>query len=125
MLKKVLLLLFTTSLFAAENKDCTCNTVELSTVEIIVFYSVISVGAIAIAPYVLPAGTIAAISAGVTSVAGTAVTYVVPTTVVGKVGLGITAVQLARPLVLQTTEEKLNKLLEEKASRPTRAKIES
>ena len=131
--------MLTSSLIAAENKKCTCNTYELSTTEKVVFYGAIGTGVVAgtviAAPYVLPAATIAAIKASAaaaatsaasaaTSAASAAATQIVPTTVVGKVGLGLTAAQLARPYVLKTTEEKLEALLKEKALKPTTAKTE-
>lgn len=131
MIKKILLLLFSVSLFAAENKNCTCNTIELSTTEKVVVAGVLGTGVIIAAPYVLPASVLAAIAATSTVAKAAAVAASVKvgaalasTTVVGKVGLGLAAVQLARPLVLQTTEEKLNALLKEKTSRPAKAKTE-
>lgn len=113
------------SLTANDTERCTCR--ELTTGETVVAWTIIggvgALGGLALAfagPYI--AGS--AIAAKITAAATTAAPYVVPTTTVGKVSLGITAAHYARPYVLQTTEEKLNVLLKEKASRPVKTSTE-
>lgn len=124
MVKKAILLMFTVNLFAAENKNCTCKTQELSTKEKVVVVGAVGTGAIIAAPYVLPASVLTAIGTAVTVIATKAAAVFASITVVGKVGLGLTGAKMARPLVLQTQEEKLNDLLKENASRPDKAKKE-
>ncbi len=125
MFKKALFLIFITSLSTAnENKKCTCNTYELTTTEKVVIGGVVGAGAVIAAPYVLPASTIAAISAAITAASAKTAAYFASMTAVGKISLGLSAAQLARPYVLQTTEEKLKALLEEKAAKPAKAKAE-
>lgn len=124
MLKKALLLLVSTSLFAAdESKNCSCNDQawrELSTTEKVVIYSTLGVGAIMAAPLVLPASAIAA----ATSAATFAATCIIPTTVVAKVSTGLSAALILRPYVFETTEERRDNLLKEKSLKPSKAKAE-
>ncbi len=135
MLRKIFFLLFSISLLTTdEMKCCTCNPkiYELSTTGKVVVYGLVGTGAVAgavfAAPLVLSASTIVAIQAA-TAAAATAATsaassVLFPVTVVGKVGLGLTAAQWVRPYVLQTTEEKLTELLKQRAEKPTKSKTE-
>jgi hypothetical protein len=128
MIKKALLtglLVFTGGLSAAnETKHCTCNVYEFTTKEKIIIGGLVGGSVIIAAPYVLGAATIAKIAVAIKAAVTAVTPYVVPTTTVGKVGLGLTAAQSARPCIVQTTEEKLNRLLEEKASKHIQAKAE-
>ena len=128
MIKKALLaglLVFVEGLSAAnETMHCTCNVYEFTTAEKIVIGGLVGGSVIIAAPYVLSAATIAKIAVAVKAAATVVTPYVVPTTTVGKIGLGLTAAQSARPYVVQTTEEKLNRLLEEKALKQINSKIE-
>jgi len=125
MLKKYLLIFLSANLLATEgNKDCFCKERELSITEMVILASIGgTVSVIAAAP-LTAAVAIAGAGTAIASAASVVAPYVIPTTVIGKVGLGLTAAQLARPLILQTTEEKLSVLLREKAERPTKANTE-
>ncbi len=115
MLKKIFHLIFITNLLmASEVKECTCSTYGLSPAKKIAVCGTLGVGAIITAPYVLPAGTLAAIYSAAATAAAKAAVIVVPTTVAGKISLGLTVAQLARPYILQTTEEELHTLLKER-----------
>lgn len=117
MIKKIFILLLSLNLFAVEkNKNCTCSTRDFSTTEKGIMVS----AAILTTPYIFPAGTIGGLAAAVT----TAAHYLIPTTIVGKISLGLTAVNIARPMVVQTTEEKLDALIKERASNQEKARIE-
>ncbi len=106
-------------LMASEVKHCTCTPREVTTAEKMVVWSLIVASPIVL----VPLGAFVIVPA-VTSIASTVTAYIVPTTLVGKVGLGLTAAQMARPLVVKTTEEKLHVLLKERASRHTKTKTE-
>ncbi len=131
MLKKVsILLLSSMSLFAIENKNCTCSTQDVS-MQTKIIIGACGVGAVVAAPYIVP-GSVVTVVGPALAVAKTAVmaatakigAVVIPPTLAGQVGLGITAAQLARPFLVQTTQEKLDALLKEEAASPARAKKE-
>lgn len=120
MLKKAILVIFSIPLLAAnEGVSCTCNDQvnnELSPTGKAVMYG--SVGAAII--MTMPASALVALAATTASAA----TYIIPTTVLGKVSLALTVTQILRPYAFQTTEEKLNELLKENDSKPSQAKAE-
>lgn len=111
LLLTVLLLFTGTLLMAGDTKRCTCKEPELT---LGVFLTIASFGAAA--GLLIAAAPISAIPAA----AGTVTAKIIAMSTVSKVGLGLTIAQAARPYVVQTTEEKLNVLLKEKASRPTK-----
>lgn len=134
MIKKTLLLftgllVLTGNLLTAnDTKHCMCNIRPLTTTEkVLIGGLVVFVGVPAIitaAPYIIAALPAAKIAAAVKVAAATASPYIVPTTTIGKASYVLSAAQMARPLIVQTTEEKCDRLLEEKALRPARAKNE-
>lgn len=135
MFKKILLILLlsTNSFVLRAANDCTCNSQynEWSTTGTIIVWGSVGTGTVLLAPVVLPASAIAAITAAaaatkaaVVAAAAQAATFIIPTTTVGKVGLGLTATQYVRPCILQTTEEKLKKLLKEKERKQWAAREE-
>jgi len=107
-------------LIANDTSNCTCNVPELTTADKVIIVCFVGGVIVVATPYVVGAGTVAKIVVAAKATAS----YVIPKTVVGQVGLGLTAAQMARPLVLQTTEEKLGKLLEEGALKPAKSKAE-
>jgi hypothetical protein len=121
------LLMSTGSMLPAnDDKQCICNVRPLTTSQKVIIGSIAVVGivvgvaaAIAAGPYV--ATNLPSLE-NVKSKVNKGADYVVPKTIVGKVGLGLTAAQIARPYILQTTEEKLNGLLEEKVARTAKTR---
>ncbi len=125
MRKLFFLLILSVSLLAAtEAEQCTCREPESSAFETTMFYVTVGAGAIIVAPVVMPMSTIIVVCTTVAAVTAKTATAIASTTIATKVGLGLMAVKVARPYVLQTTEEKLRALLKEKASRPAAAKDE-
>lgn len=125
MLKKVILLLLSTSLLiGSENKNCICK--NQSDNKFIIIGSILAVGTAAViaAPFVLPAGTIVVITTTGTAIATKIAVIVVPTTTIGQISSGLSITHAIRPYIIETTEEKLNVLLEERALKPFKVKTE-
>lgn len=129
MFKKILLiLLFSANPYALKANDCRCDLTvnEPSLMKSIIILSAVGAGAVAgtviMAPVVIPAAALSAITAGIVATKGAIVaggTYVaswlIPTTTVEYVGTTLTVIKHTRPYIIQTTEEKRDQLLEEKA----------
>lgn len=126
MIKKSLLsmfigfLLVNGFLLAYDTPSCMCKSHDLTITGKIILGGLILIAA----PHILGPITVAKIGVAVKSAIVLGSNCVIPTSTVGKIGLGLTAAQMARPYILQTTEEKLNELLKEKASRSARTKDE-
>lgn len=129
MFKKILLiLLFSTNSFALRARECRCDLTvnEPSALVSIIVVGAVGAGAVAgtvmMAPVVIPAAALTAITAGMVATKGAivaggtyAASWIVPTNVVGYVSTTLTVIRYTRPYIVQTTKEKRDQLLEEKA----------
>jgi hypothetical protein len=84
---------------------------------------VLGTAAIVATPFIVPAASIPSVSAAIAATKAAAL-YLVPSTTVGKVGIGLTAAQMARPYVTQTAQEELDARLKAKAALPYETKSE-
>ena len=106
MFKKILILLLSMNLSAFGNDQQQSMS---STTKIIygVGGAVVVVGEVLTAPLILPAGTIVVIKTTVATAATQIIAYIANLSLATKIGLGISGARIARPYVIQTTEEKL------------------
>lgn len=123
MVKKLIFLLLSMSLLKAEGDQ---SDPELSTTEAILVVSALGAfvvaGSIVIAPFVLPAGALVGLKAGMGAVAikvagsgavlkaatgGLAIKATAAAPLAGKVSMGITAIQIARPYIFPAVEQEL------------------
>jgi len=109
---------------ANNTQCCTCNVPDFTTGDKVIIGGLLGGAIIIAAPYVLAAGSTIKIAVAIKLAVAAGSTYLIPTTTVGQVGLGLMTAQIVRPFILQTTEERLDRLLGEKASMPARAKAE-
>lgn len=134
MFKKLFLVLFSISLCTApEIQPCDCKPQinnQWSTKKKVLVWGLVGTGVVVAAPFILPAGTLAALSTAVAAIKAGAVAATTKTAViiipspVGGVNAGITLARITRPCVIQTTKEARDRLLRAKEHKASKAKTE-
>ncbi len=130
MLKKIFILLSYATLFATENSGSSSLPTAKTVIKAGGIAIIAGAASVVLAPYVLPAGTVAAIkvaatvAAAKTAAAGAALKsgVIIAAPIAGGVTTGIAGVRLAKDIWYPSTDQKNNLLLYEEASELIKAK---